>query len=66
MAVNQTARFCNKPMLTHEKDIKRLSRYLHHTKREGIVYNPDIKKGLECYVDADFAEGLAARGLTRT
>ena len=66
MAVHQTARLCNKPMLTHEKAIKRLGRYLYHTKREGIVYNPDIKKGLEFYVDADFAEGLAPSGLTRT
>ena len=57
MAVHQTARFCNKPMLLHEKAIKRLGRYLYHTKREGIIYNPDITKGLEWYVDADFAEG---------
>ena len=44
-------------MLLHEKAIKRLGRYLYHTKREGIVYNPDTSKGLECYVDADFAGG---------
>ena len=47
MAVHQTACLCNKPMLTHEKAIKLLGRYLYHTKREGIVYNPDITKGLE-------------------
>ena len=57
MAVHQTARFCNNPMLTHEKAIKRLGRYLYHTKNEGIVYNPDTSKGLECFVDADFAGG---------
>ena len=57
MTVHQTARFCNKFMLTHEKAIKRLGRYLFHTKREGIVYNPNITKGLECYVDASFAVG---------
>jgi hypothetical protein len=44
-------------MLLHEKAIKRLGRYLYHTKREGIVYDPDTSKGLECYVDADFAGG---------
>ena len=44
-------------MLTHKKSIKRLGRYLYHTKREGIVYNPDITKGLECYVDPDFSGG---------
>ena len=55
MAVDQTARFCNKPILTHEKAIKQLSRYMYRTKREGIVYNLDLPKGIECYVDADFA-----------
>ena len=55
MAVHQTARFSNSPMLSHEKAIKRLGRYLYHTKKEGIIYNPDTSKVLECYVDADFA-----------
>lgn len=59
MSVHQTARFCNDPKLSHEKAIKRLGRYLMHTKNEGIVYNPDISKGLECYVDADFAGGYS-------
>ena len=44
-------------MIFHEKSIKRLGRYLSHTRKEGIVYNPDTSKGLECYVDADFAGG---------
>ena len=57
MAVHQTASFCNQPMLMHKKAIKLLGRYLYHTKSEGIVYNPDTSKGLECYVDADFAGG---------
>ena len=30
---------------------------MYHTKSEGIVYNPDTTKGLECYVDTDFAGG---------
>ena len=57
IAGHQTARFCNKPMLTHEKAIKRLRRYLYHKNREGLVYNPYTTKGLECYVDADFSGG---------
>ena len=57
MSVHQTAHFCNKRMLLHEKAFKCLGRYLSHTKKEGIVYNPDTSKGLECYVDADFARG---------
>ena len=57
MAVHQTDRFYNNPMLSHKKAIKRLGPYLSHTRKEGIVYNPDTSKGLECYVDADFAGG---------
>ena len=57
MAVHQTARFCNNPMLLHKKAIKHLGRYLSHTRKEGIVYNPDTSKGLECYVYADFVGG---------
>ena len=44
-------------MLSHEKEIKRLGRYLSHTRKEGIVYNPDTLKGLYCYVDADIMGG---------
>ena len=44
-------------MLSHEKAIKRIGRYLQHTKEDGIIYSPDMTKGLECYVDADFAGG---------
>ena len=57
MAVHQTASFSNNPMLSYEKALKRLGRYLLHTKRDGTIYNPDTQKGLECYVDADFAGG---------
>ena len=55
MAVHQTARFCNNLILLHEKAIKRLGRYFSRTRKEGIVYNPDTLKGLEFYVDANFA-----------
>ena len=33
MTVHQTTCFCNNPMLSHEKAIKRLRRYLLHTKK---------------------------------
>ena len=55
MAVHQAARFSNAPMLTHEKAVMRISRYLIPTRDRGIVFKPDMKKGLELYVDADFA-----------
>ena len=55
MAVHQMARFCTKPKLLHKQASKRLGRYLLHKKTDGIIYNPDITKGLECYVGADFS-----------
>ena len=57
IVVHQTARFCINPQLTHEEAIKKLGCYLLHTIKEGIVLSPDKSKGLECYVDADFAVG---------
>ena len=47
------------PMLSHERAVERIRRYLLGTKDCGIVYRPDMSKGLECNVDADFAGGWA-------
>ena len=57
MDVHQTAHFSNNTMLLHERALKRLGRYLLHIKQDEIIYNPDTEKGLECYVNADFAGG---------
>ena len=57
LAVHQSARFNNNPKLSHERAIKRIVRYLLDTKDQGLIYKPDKSKGLECYVDADFAGG---------
>ena len=57
MAVHQCVRFNNQPMLSHEQAIKRIAKYLKGTSDQGIVYNPDKTKVIECYVDADFAGG---------
>ena len=35
----------------------RIGRYLLGTKTRGIIYKTDKSRGLECYVDADFAGG---------
>ena len=35
----------------------RISKYLLGTRTQEIIYKPDKSKGLECYVDADFAGG---------
>ena len=57
MAKLQCARFNNNPQLSHEQAVKCIGRYLLDTKDKGIIYRPDIKTGLECYVDADFSGG---------
>ena len=57
MAVHQCARLSINPMLSHERAIKHIGRYLLGSKDRGIVFKPDSQKGLECYVDADFAGG---------
>ena len=35
----------------------RIGRYLRDTRERGIIYKPDKSKGLEVFVDADFAGG---------
>ena len=54
-AVQQCARFCIDPSLEHEQAVKRVCRYLLRTKDKGLVFRPDKNRGLECYVDADWA-----------
>ena len=57
MAVHQCARFSQDPKLSHERAVKRIGRYLLGTKGRGIMFKPNRKKGLECFVDADYAGG---------
>jgi hypothetical protein len=57
MAVHQAARFCIDPRLSHERAISRIGKYLIGTADKGVIFKPDKSKGLECYVDADFAGG---------
>ena len=57
MAVHQCARFTANPKLSHERAILYLSRYLKGTSKRGIIYKPDVSRGLECFVDASFAPG---------
>lgn len=54
-AVHQCARFCENPRMIHEKAVKRIIRYLKRTRNKGIDMTVDPSKGIECYVDADFA-----------
>jgi hypothetical protein len=56
-SIHQCARFCSNPRLSHEKAVKRIIQYLKCTPNEGIIPNPDSTKGIQCFVDADFASG---------
>ena len=60
MAVHQTARFLVNPMRSHELAIIRIGRYLVKNQDKGMIYHVDRSKGLEVYVDADFAGGWSA------
>ena len=55
--VHQCARFSVDPKRSHERAIINIGRYLLMNRDRGIIYKPDTSKGLECYVDADFAGG---------
>jgi hypothetical protein len=59
-AVHQCSRFCNDPRLSHEKVAKRIVRYLKRTPKEGLILRPDSARGIQCFVDADFANGWSS------
>jgi hypothetical protein len=59
MAVHQCARFSANPRLQHEQAIKRTVRYLKRTGTKGLILWPDISRGLECHMDADFVGGFS-------
>ena len=53
--VQQCARFCNAPSSDHKVAVKCICRYLLSTRDKGLTLKPIKTKGLECYVDADWA-----------
>ena len=54
-AVHQCARFMEKPKQVHYDAVKRLERYLLHTKDKGLVPRPDPDRSLDTFADADFS-----------
>jgi hypothetical protein len=66
MPVLQTACFSNDPKLIHEQTITHIGCYLLGTKTRRIWYKIDHSKGLECYVDANFAGGWDLKDLHDT
>lgn len=57
MAVHQAARFSINPRLSHQRAVIRIGKYLKGSEDKGLIFKPDPSKGLECFVDADFAGG---------
>ena len=71
MALHQCERLCNNPGLVHKHTIRCIGTYLtststhvdlpyvnQHLYTHGMVYNT-YKKGIESYVDSNFADGWA-------
>ena len=68
-AVHQVARFSHNPKHSHAQAVKRIVWYLAGTKDKGIQFEPNLKAGLDCYVDTDFAAELyfpAYRGISES
>jgi hypothetical protein len=60
MAVHQTACFSVNPMRLHKLAIMRIGCYLCNICEQGIIYKVDKLKGIEVYVDTDFAGGWSS------
>ena len=56
-ATHLEAIFSSNPKASHEKGVKRIIKYLKVTKENRIIMYLRNDKGLECFVDADFAGG---------
>ena len=54
-AVHQCSRFSVNPLLSYEREVHRIFWYLSGTKDKGFFFKPQLEKGIEFYVDADFA-----------
>jgi len=52
---HQCARFSDDPRKDHGKALKWLGKYLRGNVDKGTIFRPDKNRGLEIYVDADFA-----------
>jgi hypothetical protein len=57
MAVHQCAQFSANPMRSHEQAVMHIGRYLLSMQDRGMTYTPDSTRGIEVYVDAEFAGG---------
>ena len=54
MTVQQAAKFYTNPKACHDAALKRIGKHLLGTIDEGLTCEPNLDKGLEAFVDADF------------
>ena len=54
MDIHQCVSFVNKPMCSHERAIIIIDRYFRSTKERGVIFQPDPKLGIECFMDTYF------------
>ena len=57
MVTHQASRLSIDQKNYHERAVHRIGRYLKGTSSIGFIFRPKKVKGLECYVDVDFAGG---------
>ena len=54
VSVHQCARFSENPRKSHAEAVKRIGRYLLHTRDKGLIIRPNDLWRFDCWVDADF------------
>jgi len=54
-AVHQCTKISNQPCCLHKKAVKHIGRYLHLTRHQGIILQPQADHALNAYIDTDFA-----------
>jgi hypothetical protein len=57
MATHECVRFSISPIRLHKLAVMRIGQDLLSTKERGIIYIPDLARGLKVFVDANFAGG---------
>ena len=58
MTVHHVAKFSNNPKVSYDAAVKRIGKHLLGTEDKGLTHKPDSSKGLEIFLDADFAGGF--------
>ena len=58
MTVHWIAKFLNDLKVCYDIAVKRISKYLLSIEYKGLICIPDKSKGMEIFINADFARGF--------